>query len=843
MLPVMHTADCEVRWRLRILPFWSAILVSVIFVCAFVEAGKGGDLTDDETTIISGALGMMEKIARDAMTPLSKAFFLDINSKLDMTTMKIIASKGHSRIPIYSDNPANIIGLILVKNLIFYHPEDETPIKDLTIRRIHRVYEDWPLYDVLKLFQEGHGHMAVVVKSEKDAKEASPKASNNSKKETNATGDIHSLGELLSHSPDNAMKRPRGPQQLNRWERRDGNISNEELESLKSRFIDEEGCRYYNNGGCIRRTSTDILDETDHHVEIHDKIRVRFVPSTRSPLSASRGTSLSSYYQTPLLGSPLPLYASPLIRSSIATSRVKPTVNSSRSFSAYLSSLSVHQNYVALPLTCRFINFSFFSSPQYHARTQEGLMSGLTLGLMSLSLVDLEVLIKAGKPEDRKNAAKILPIVKNQHLLLCTLLIWNALAMEALPIFVDALLPAWGAILISVTLILAFGEIIPQAVCSRYGLNIGARLSVIVRLLVIIVFPISYPISKLLDLLLGKGHSALLRRAELKTLVGMHGNEAGKGGELTHDETTIISGALDLTEKTAKDAMTPLSRVFSLDLNAKLDDDTMSLIISKGHSRVPIYSGSPTNIVGLVLIKNLIKCRPEDGTPIRNLSIRRIPRFHECQPLYDILNQFQKGQSHMAVVVKSTTPLKDVIVSTTVKSDTLKRDANPNSAQRQTDINVSVDGLTSFPNTDEEVLGIITMEDVLEQLLQEPIFDETDEYVDVHNKIKINLLPSVKLSSKSPGKESASQLNWKSPNASPYSSSHQTPISYQQSATMRSPLSPYSQSPITRPSLSASPGNSSSNSPGGIMRPHYGSPSTCQVSRKSYEKLRKPDNS
>lgn len=47
--------------------------------------------------------------------------------------------------------------------------------------------------------------------------------------------------------------------------------------------------------------------------------------------------------------------------------------------------------------------------------------------------------------------------------------------------------------------------------------------------------------------------------------------QAGKGGELTYDETTIISGALDLTQKTAKDAMTPLNGVFSLDLNAKLD--------------------------------------------------------------------------------------------------------------------------------------------------------------------------------------------------------------------------------------------------------------------------------
>lgn len=47
--------------------------------------------------------------------------------------------------------------------------------------------------------------------------------------------------------------------------------------------------------------------------------------------------------------------------------------------------------------------------------------------------------------------------------------------------------------------------------------------------------------------------------------------QAGKGGELTHDETTIISGALDLTQKTAKDSMTPIVETFSLDINAKLD--------------------------------------------------------------------------------------------------------------------------------------------------------------------------------------------------------------------------------------------------------------------------------
>lgn len=47
--------------------------------------------------------------------------------------------------------------------------------------------------------------------------------------------------------------------------------------------------------------------------------------------------------------------------------------------------------------------------------------------------------------------------------------------------------------------------------------------------------------------------------------------QAGKGGELTHDETTIIAGALELTEKIAKDAMTPIAETFAIDINSKLD--------------------------------------------------------------------------------------------------------------------------------------------------------------------------------------------------------------------------------------------------------------------------------
>ncbi|KAH9677554.1 DUF21 domain-containing protein [Citrus sinensis] len=437
-----------------------------------------------------------------------------------------------------------------------------------------------------------------------------------------------------------------------------------------------------------------------------------------------------------------------------------------------------------------------------------GLMSGLTLGLMSLSLVDLEVLMRAGQPQDRKNAEKILPIVKNQHLLLCTLLIGNAMAMEALPIFLDALLPAWASIVISVTLILAFGEIIPQAVCSRYGLSVGAKLSVLVRLIVIVLFPIAYPISKLLDWLLGKRHSALLRRAELKTLVDMHGNE----------------------------------------------------------------------------VKNLIKYRPEDETPIRNLTIRRIPRVHDQLPLYDILDQFQKGHSHMAVVVKCKNDSKEIAEMEKSKAP-MQHDININSNLKQRqgelkgnvqneqfnaymnspsvissdidiqssmaksadlhlclkkwerqDVKISKEELESLPSVDEEVIGIITLEDVMEELLQEEILDETDDYVDVHRKIKINMLESQK--SPSPGAAFVSRLR-RTPMDSPIPSHHdQTPVSsYNHSPIIHSPALPYIQSPFIRPTLSASPGKSLPTSLATLTETTGHSPPAHRVSRKSYEKL------
>ncbi|XP_078441692.1 DUF21 domain-containing protein At4g14240-like [Wolffia australiana] len=367
-----------------------------------------------------------------------------------------------------------------------------------------------------------------------------------------------------------------------------------------------------------------------------------------------------------------------------------------------------------------------------------GLMSGLTLGLMSLGLVDLEVLQQGGTPEEKRQAATILPVVQKQHQLLVTLLLCNAAAMEALPIFLDKLFHPFVAIVLSVTFVLAFGEVIPQAICSRYGLAVGANCVWIVRVLMVVCYPIAFPIGKILDCVLGHNQSALFRRAQLKVLVSFHSKEAGKGGELSHDETTIISGALDLTEKTAEEAMTPIESTFSLDVDSKLDWEAIGKILARGHSRVPVYSGNQKNIIGLLLVKSLLTVRAETETPVSAVSIRRIPRVPADMPLYDILNEFQKGSSHMAAVVRP----KGKKVNGAGDHPRPPLLAGAGDAVIILDNGYQQQQLPPPPpaveDVDEgEVIGIITLEDVFEELLQEEIVDETDEYVDVHKRIRV----------------------------------------------------------------------------------------------------------
>jgi metal transporter CNNM len=304
----------------------------------------------------------------------------------------------------------------------------------------------------------------------------------------------------------------------------------------------------------------------------------------------------------------------------------------------------------------------------------------IAVGFMSIDRLKLNVIKEAGTLEEVDMVERVGPILENHHLLLVTLLLCNALAMEALPIFLDRLVPSVVAVILSVTFVLIFGEIVPQgssfhlffigfvfpvfnlyptAYCTSNPLKICSSAAWLVRLLEFITYPITFPVARLLDRVLGD-HSAhvLFKRSELTALIKLHSSE-GSGlsithGPLKHDEANVIRGALETGNRKATDVMTKMQHVCMLEIDRIMDMNTLAEILGMGHSRIPVFHKSRHNIKGLLLVKRLIVCNPDDHRPLYHFVHRKPIVVTPDIGLYELLNVFQTGRSHMAIVTEHT---------------------------------------------------------------------------------------------------------------------------------------------------------------------------------------------
>ncbi|KAL1529637.1 hypothetical protein AB1Y20_000579 [Prymnesium parvum] len=182
-----------------------------------------------------------------------------------------------------------------------------------------------------------------------------------------------------------------------------------------------------------------------------------------------------------------------------------------------------------------------------------GIAAGCTMGILSLDQLTLNLRLLEGTPSERAWAAAILPVVQQHHFLLVALLLCNACANEALPIFLDRLVDEKTAIIISVTCVLVFGEIMPSAIMTGpKQLQIAATLAPLVKGMMLITSPISYPMAKLLDLILGHGDGMTrFKRGEFKALIQLqrqaktfrrnlktlHGQRGNRAASTTSDAT------------------------------------------------------------------------------------------------------------------------------------------------------------------------------------------------------------------------------------------------------------------------------------------------------------------
>ena len=273
-----------------------------------------------------------------------------------------------------------------------------------------------------------------------------------------------------------------------------------------------------------------------------------------------------------------------------------------------------------------------------------GIFSGLNLGLMSLNPFTLEREVKLGN----KKAAKIYPLRKKGNLLLCTLLLGNVAVNAVLAIFLGSITSGILAVLISTALIVVLGEILPQALFAKYALTLGSKTTWLVYIFLYLLYPIAKPLAFLLDFFLGGETPTAHSRKEVRLILKEQRDHSKS--DLKDHHYQILKGGLDYADHTVKEIMTPWKKAFFLSPEEKLTRSILAKIEKKGHSRVPIYDKKKRAVVGILYSKDLVTVSALDSQTCRKVMRHNHHFIKEEDKLDRVLNQFKKYKVHLFIV-------------------------------------------------------------------------------------------------------------------------------------------------------------------------------------------------
>lgn len=237
-------------------------------------------------------------------------------------------------------------------------------------------------------------------------------------------------------------------------------------------------------------------------------------------------------------------------------------------------------------------------------------------------------------------------------------------------------------------LVLTFGEVIPKCFGKEVSDNIAIYTAGIMKFLVYALLPFVYLFTALKSAVLKLAHikkdQPSVTEDELKYIIDSIEEE----GILEEQEKELVQSALDFDEKTALEILTP--RVDVVLIDAEDDADTIKEIIFKErYSRIPVYEGSIDNIIGILQTRDYLEKLAECETPDIKELVTNAHFIYKSRKLSDILTDFKEKKLHMAIV------------------------------------------------TDEYggMLGIVTMEDLLEEIVGE-IWDEDEDEERTYTKLK-----------------------------------------------------------------------------------------------------------
>ena len=280
-----------------------------------------------------------------------------------------------------------------------------------------------------------------------------------------------------------------------------------------------------------------------------------------------------------------------------------------------------------------------------------GLMSGLTVGLMGIDKLSLKSQLSSGTEEGKLVAKRILNLLDDHHLLLVTLLLANALSLESLPVVLEIWLGRVKAYVVSVIMTLFISEVVPLALCtSRFQVPIASASANLVRFLILIFWPIGYPLARLLDKFVGKSGGKTLNGEELKTLFLIH--SVGDNRVCTNAQVSLIHKAIDLKDNILWEIFTPIHRIVAIQEDVRVDDDVLALVQDSGFTCLPVKNVKGA-FVGVLNVGDLIFA--ECGGMVKDYCSKSVVWCSEYMSPYSVLLNLKAKRKRIAFIIQEGT--------------------------------------------------------------------------------------------------------------------------------------------------------------------------------------------
>lgn len=234
-------------------------------------------------------------------------------------------------------------------------------------------------------------------------------------------------------------------------------------------------------------------------------------------------------------------------------------------------------------------------------------------------------------------------------------------------------------------IVLIFGEISPKSLAKEHPESFAKFSAPFLKFLMTILKPVNFLFSqwkKLLSLLFKKKSDTGMTQEELKTIV----DEAQNKGGIDEEKGELIRSAIEFNDLTADDILTPRVDIVGIDEECAFQDIS-DIFLKNTYSRLPVYSDSIDNIIGMVHEKDYFNALQNGVSDIKQI-MKKVFYISRTVRIFDLLRTLQKSKSHMAIVVDE------------------------------------------FGGTE----GLVTMEDIIEELVGD-IWDEHDVVIDYFNQV------------------------------------------------------------------------------------------------------------